>query len=375
MQTVIHFIRKEFQQFKRDPRMFGIVLIAPIIQCIILGYAANLDITNIDLAILNQDKSTLSRNYLEKFTRSGYFRVQHYTDSYKELSRDIAEGKATIGIVVPKDFEKDLTSGKITKVQALVDGSDGNKGAIAIGYTQGITSSFAKNVVVQNILKKGIQYNTGSISPEIRIWYNPQLKTRNFMVPSITALILMLTTMLLTSLAVVKEKEIGTLEQLIVTPIKPWQMIMGKLVPFVILGFAAMLLVNSVMVFWFGIPIRGGVPFYLFASFIFILSTLGLGLFISTISKTQQQAMMVTMFGVMLPMIYLSGFVFPIENMPRIIQYITYIIPLRYFITIIRGVVLKGIGFSELWRETFLLLMMGIIILFFSTKRFRKRLE
>ena len=181
--------------------------------------------------------------------------------------------------------------------------------------------------------------------------------------------------MLLSSLAIVKEKEQGTMEQLIVTPIKPWQLITGKLIPFAILGFAAMLMVNAVMVFWFGISIRGNLIFYLLASFIFILSTLGLGLFISTISRTQQQAMMVAMFGVLMPMIYLSGFVFPIENMPVLIQYITYTIPLRYFITIIRGIILKGIGFSDLWQETLILLVMGIIILFFSTRRFRKRLE
>jgi ABC-2 type transport system permease protein len=195
------------------------------------------------------------------------------------------------------------------------------------------------------------------------------------MVPSITALILLLTTTLLTSLAVVKEKELGTLEQLIVTPIKPWQMVLGKLIPFVILGFATMALVNSIMIFWFGIPIRGSIIFYLFSSFLYILSTLGLGLFISTISKTQQQAMMVSIFGAMMPMIYLSGFAFPIENMPKIIQYITYAIPMRYFITIIRGVILKGIGFADLWREALMLFIMGITILFLSSLRFKKRLE
>ena len=375
MKTIIHFIKKELQQFRRDPRMFAIVLIAPILQSIVLGYAANLDIYNINLAVFDQDKSITSHNYIEKFTQSGYFQVQQYADNYNDVTKDINDGKVLIGITIPYDFEKNIMNNRESKVQVLVDGSDGNKGSIAFGYVQGITSSFAQNIVLENMEKKGIKFTAGSIEPEVRIWYNPELKTRNFMVPSITALILLLTTTLLTSLAIVKEKELGTLEQLIVTPIKPWQMIVGKLVPFTMLGFAAMLLVNSVMVFWFGIPIRGNLLFYIFASFLYILSTLGLGLFISTISKTQSQAMMVTVFGVMMPMIYLSGFAFPIENMPKIIQYTTYIIPLRYFITIIRGVILKGIGFAELWQETFMLLAMGILILYFSAKRFHKRLE
>jgi ABC-2 type transport system permease protein len=375
MRILYSFIKKELQQFRRDPRMFAIVLIAPILQSIILGYAANLDITNIKLAVFDQDKSAVSRKYIEKFSRSGYFLVKRHVSNYLEISHDIVNGKILIGIVIPENFEKDITNGRTAKVQLLVDGSDGNKGAIAMGYAQGITFSFAHNIILENMGKKGIKYQIGPISPEIRIWYNPELKTRYFMVPGITALILMITTALLTSLAIVKEKELGTLEQLIVTPIKPWQMIIGKLVPFVMLGFAAMFMVNAVMVFWFGIPIRGNLLFYLLASAIFILSTLGLGLFISTISKTQQQAMMVAMFGILMPMIYLSGFAFPIENMPKIIQYITYLIPLRYFITIIRGVILKGVGFSALWKETLVLLIMGIVILYSSTRRFRKRLE
>ena len=215
----------------------------------------------------------------------------------------------------------------------------------------------------------------GSISAETRIWYNPDLKTRNFMLPSILGLVLMVITSILMSMAVVKEREIGTLEQLIVTPIKPYQLIIGKLVPFIMLGFVDVLLVQGVMIFWFGIAIRGSFLFLLFASFLFVLSTLGIGLFISTISKTQQQAMLVAQFAVMMPMIYLSGFSFPIENMPKIIQYITYGIPLRYYITILRDVILKGSSFTELIPETIALFFMGTSILLFSALRFKKRLE
>jgi len=195
------------------------------------------------------------------------------------------------------------------------------------------------------------------------------------MVPGIVGLLLSIITLILTSLGIVKEKEIGTLEQLIVTPIKPWQLIIGKLVPFVILGFVAVVIVLTAMTYIFDIPVRGSVPFLFLCSLFYILSTLGLGLFVSTISKTQQQAMMIAIFGIMMPMVYLSGFAFPIENMPKIIQYISYFIPLRYFITIIRGVILKGIGFNELWQEAGVLLFMGIAILFLSSLRFRKKLE
>ncbi len=375
MKTVLHFIKKEFQQFKRDPKMFAVALVAPILQSIILGYAANLDLNNVNISVYNQDKSKLSRDYVERFTESGYFTVKDYVDNYDALSGDIGSGKTVIGIVIPHDFEKDIQNNRPSDIQVIVDGSDGNKGSIAFGYVQGVTSSFSQAIVLNKMQKSGMNTAVGSIIPEVRVWYNPDLKTRVFMVPAISALILMLITTLLTSLAIVKEKELGTLEQLIVTPIKPWQMILGKLIPFIIIGFGTMFVVNAVMIFWFGIPIRGSFWFLLLASFLFILSTLGLGLFNSTISKTQQQAMMFTVFVVIMPMVYLSGFAFPIENMPKIIQYITYVIPLRYFIIILRGVVLKGIGFAELWPETLILFLMGILILFFSALRFHKRLE
>ena len=212
------------------------------------------------------------------------------------------------------------------------------------------------------------------IQAEIRVWYNPELKTRNFMVPGIVGLLLMLITLILTSLAVVKEKEIGTLEQLIVTPIKPYQLILGKLIPFAILGFIAVILVLTAMSVVFGISVRGNILFLFFTTFIYILSTLGLGLFVSTISKTQQQAMMLAIFTIMLPMVFLSGFTFPIENMPEAIQYVTYLIPLRYFMTIIRGIILKGTGPADLWIESLMMLIIGFTILVLSAYRLRKTL-
>ncbi|MCX7798117.1 MAG: ABC transporter permease [Melioribacter sp.] len=374
MRLLIYFIRKELQQLKRDPKMFLIVLLAPVLQTILLGYAATFDVNNIDIVIFDQDKSIESRKYIEKLIQSGYFTLKKFTNNYKDIEYFLLSGNATAGIVIPQNFSKDLFSGNSTKVQVIIDGSDGTKGSIAIGYIQAATSEFTQSVIKNLVSKKGIAIITRNIQPAVRIWYNPELKTRVFMVPAITALLLMIMTMLLTSLAIVKEKEMGTLEQLIVTPIKPWQLVLGKILPFIILSFVIIILVNSVMVFWFDIPIKGNLFLFFLASFIFTLSTLGLGLFVSTISKTQQQAMMVTVFAVMMPMIYFSGFVFPIENMPRIIQYITYFVPLKYFLIIIRGVILKGNGFYELWQNLLIMLFMGIIILILSANRFQKKL-
>ena len=369
-------IIKEFLQLKRDPALYRIALLAPILQLIILGYAANMDVNNVKTIIFDQDKTATSRNFIKKFYASSYFEIVKYTDNYEDITAYIDGSKALVGIIIPKDFEKNINRRETAPVQAIFDGADANKSSIAAGYIVGITSSFAKNIAVNNLNKFGMKLSpAGSVTSETRVWYNPDLKTRTFMLPSILGLVLMVITSILMSMAIVKEREIGTLEQIIVTPIKPYQLIIGKLVPFIILGFIDVLLVQGVMVFWFGIAIRGSFIFLLFASFLFVLSTLGLGLFISTISKTQQQAMLVAQFGVMMPMIYLSGFAFPIENMPKLIQYITYMIPLRYYITILRDVILKGSSFMQLIPETITLFCMGAAILLLSALRFNKRLE
>lgn len=376
MDIIINIIKKEFQQFKRDPKMFALVLVAPIIQLIFLGYAANFDVDIVHVTIYDMNRSEQSRKLLESFEGSGYFSFDNYVNNYDELQEDLETGKTILGIIIPSDFETKLSKRQPVKVQAIFDGSDGNTASVAAGYVNSLLINYAQNISLD------IQRTTGrkllSVNPmeaEIRVWYNPELTTRNFMVPGIVGLLLMMITLILTSLAVVKEKEIGTLEQLIVTPIKSYQLIIGKLVPFAILGFASVVVVLVAMTVIFNIQVRGSYVFLFVSSFIYILSTLGLGLFVSTISKTQQQAMMLAIFVVMLPMVYLSGFVFPIENMPKLIQLVTYLIPLKYFMIIIRGIILKGIGFAELWQDGLILLLMGMAILYFSSLRFKKRLE
>ena len=375
MKIIINIIIKEFLQLKRDPRLFGIIFISPVLQLILLGYAANLDINNINTIVYDQDKTVPSRDLIEKFQSSGYFSVNNYVDNYYQITDLINKGDDLWALVIPNDFEKKLQRNEQVKLQALFDGSDGNKAGIAFGYVTGIISNYSQNILLQMQNKMGVKKAiSGSVVSELRVWYNPDLKTRNFMLPGIMGLILTIITTTLMAMAIVKEWEIGTLEQIIVTPIKPAQLIIGKTIPFVILGFIDIFLVMGVIVFWFGIPIRGDFFYLIFASFIYVLSSLGLGLFISTVSKTQQQAFMVAMFGILLPMNFLSGFAFPIENMPGWIQPITYLIPLRYYITILRGVILKGDGLFQLIPQTVALLGIGVLILALSSLRFRKRL-
>jgi len=376
MKLIINIIIKEFLQLKRDPKLFGIIFAAPVLQLILLGYAATLDVNNIKTAVYDKDKSALSRDFIEKFQSSGYFTIDYYVDDYETVSGLIDKGDVLWALVIPYDFEKRIARGDQVSVQGIFDGSDGNKTSIAAGYVNGIVSSYAQNILLEKSGRSGVK-NSSAVNfiPEIRVWYNPDLKTRNFMVPAIMGLLLSVITTVLMAMSIVKEREIGTLEQIIVTPIKPYQLIIGKIIPFVILGFIDVLLVIGVMVFWFGIGIRGDFFFLIFASFLYVLSSLGLGLFVSTVSKTQQQAMMVAMFMILMPMIYLSGFAFPIENMPKWIQPITYLIPLRYYLTILRGVVLKGHGLLQLIPETLILLGIGVLILSASSLRFKKRLE
>lgn len=376
MRTILHIIRKEFYQFKRDPKMFGIILIAPVLQLVLLGYAATLDVDVVHTVIYDMDKTAESRNFIKSIKNADVFVIDGYAENYDEVTESLDDGTVLAAVVLPQGFQKNIKSGKPASIQTLFNGSDGNTSSIAAGYLQRIIQAYSGKITFEFFSLHGMQPTAiGGIEPVTRVWFNPEMESKYFMVPSIVGLLLSIITLILTSLAVVKEKEIGTLEQLVVTPIKPYQLIIGKLSPFVILSFVAVVIVLTAMRFIFSIPIQGSIFFLFAASFVYIMSTLGLGLFVSTVSKTQQQAMMIAVFAVMMPMVFLSGFAFPLENMPEIIQYISIIIPLKYFLLIIRGVVLKGIGISELWIEVTVLTGMGIVILFLSSLRFRKRLE
>ena len=376
MRRIRHLVRKEFQQLRRDRRMLPIVFIAPVLQLLLLGYAANLDVRDIPTVLCDLDRSLQSRRLASDFFQSGYFSLQSAMDQIERVDPIINHGKAALAIVIPKGFGKSIVSGEQAKLQVIADGSESASAIIGLNYASMIVNRYAAELIVERVQKSGLlSFSLSEISPQARIWYNPELKSRNFMVPGILALLLMVMTMMLTSLAIVKEKELGTLEQLIVTPIKPFQLILGKLFPFVIIGFIDILLVLLVAAFLFGIPVKGSVLLLFALSGVFLLTTLGLGLLVSTVSGNQQQAMMSSVFFVMLPMIFLSGFIFPIENMPGLIQYLTYLIPLRYYFVIIRGLFLKGVGLSELWNEALILFTYGMLILGISVLRFHKRLE
>ncbi len=376
MRIILNIIRKEFLQLKRDPKMFAIVLIAPVFQLIFLGYAVNMDVEKVPTVIFDQDRTETSRDLLQRFSGNRYFEFVEQVDNYNDFQYSIESGEAWLGIVIPYDFEKSIVRNETGKLQAIFDGSDGNKASIISGYLQKVITTYSVELLDSKMKKYGKFRNPiSTVEPEIRAWYNPELVTRDYMVPGIVGLLLSIITLILTSLAIVKEREIGTLEQIIVTPIKPTQLIIGKLIPFAILGFVAVIIVLLAMTFVFNLPPRGSILLLFFSTFLYILSTLGLGIFVSTVSKTQQQAMMLAIFVVLLPMTFLSGFAFPIENMPVIIQGITYAIPLRYFMTIIRGIILKGIGISELWFELSMLFAIGIFVLTLSSLRFQKRMD
>ena len=374
MKTIYHIIVKELFQVRRDKRMLGLSIMAPMLQLLLLGYAATTDVNSIPLVVYDQDRTSISRDLLSRFTNSGYFVLYDQAHNYGTIDRYIEHGKVWIALVIPGTFSKDIAAHRTASVQLIIDGSDATTANVSATYATQILGAYSGSIIAQTMMKNPQPLASVQITPEIRVWYNADLKSRNFMVPGVVALVLMIITMTLTSLAVVKEKEAGTLEQLLVTPIKPYQLILGKLIPFVLIGFFDVTLVLLVARFWFQVPLRGSVFLLYGLSGLFILTTLGLGLFVSTISKTQQQAMMTAQFFIFLPFTFLSGFTFPIENMPKLVQYVTYIIPLRYFIVIIRGIFLKGVAFADLWQEAAALLAFGIIILSLSVLRFRKRL-
>ena len=372
--TIAGIVRKELLQVRQDRRMLGISLVAPILQVLVLGYTATTDIKYSVMVVRDQDRTAESRDLIREFTTSGYFVHEYSVDRDADFDRRIEEGDASVGLVIPRNFGRDVMVGRSPQLQMVFDGSDANTANVLLSYATQIVAAYAAGAGRPGRVRlQGMA--TGMIIPEPRVWFNPDLKSSNFMVPGVVALVLMIITMTLTSLAIVKEKEIGTLEQLLVSPLKPYELILGKLIPFVLIGFVDVVVVLALARFWFNVPTVGSLPLLLSLSGLFILTTLGLGLFISTIAKSQQQAMLIAQFFFFMPFIYLSGFAFPISNMPRIIQYATYLIPLRYFLEIVRGVFLKGSGIAELWPQALALLALGVAILTLSVARFRETLE
>jgi ABC-2 type transport system permease protein len=364
---------KEFIQTFRDPRMRAVIVVIPIVQVLIFGYAVTTDIRNVATAILDRDGTPESREIVSAFTGSGCFKVAALPSTPEEAENLLDRGKAKAVLRIDPGFGNAVRGDKTGLVQLLVDGTDSNTAAIVLGYASRISADFNLNWSGKRAMRAYGVVPAPALEMRSRAWFNANMDSRNFFVPGVIALLLMVTTLLLSSMAIVREKEMGTIEQILVTPISRMEFIIGKVVPFILIGYLNVILVASVAVFWFEIPIRGSIAAILFATGLYLSSMLGTGLFISTISQTQQQAMMTTFFFTM-PFILLSGFIYPIANMPEWIRAVTYLNPLRYFLIILRSVFLKGLGLEVLWPQYAALAVLGALSLTLATLRFRKRM-
>lgn len=371
---------KEFKQILRDKRMKMMLFGSPVLMLLIFGYAVNTDISEVKMAILDSDKTSESRELIRKFTASGYFKYYASLESHGEAAVLLDKGEADMFMHIPRGFKKELLSGKTAELQIILDGTDSSRASVIMTYVNQISSDFSLDYLSQKI--KMTMLNRGNsagilnepLPVKERVMFNPDLTSRNFYLPGVLGLLVALITIMLTSMSVVKERESGTIEQIIVSPLRPAEFVAGKTLPFAVIGIAEICIITIITIFWFRVPFNGSFVFLIFSSVFYIISTLSVGLFISTVSQTQQQAMLST-FLFFIPAILLSGFVFPIYAMPEIFQYITYLNPMRYFMTIIRGVFLKGVGFSVLWTELLSLAVLGSVLIYFSIRRFNRRFE
>jgi ABC-2 type transport system permease protein len=378
MQRLRFLVWKEFLELKMNPRLFGVLIVAPILQLTMLGYAATTDVKDVPVVVADGDRSSASRDLVARFNASRNFSVIDTVSTVAEIEPYLERGRAWLALSIPAGYGRDLEAGQNVTVQVVADGTDSNSTNVALGYSTSLIGDYAQELIErrQPTTSGGAGQSpviAGSIDARVRVWFNPQLESRYFMIPGVLALILLVVTSNLAAMGIVREKELGTLEQLNVTPLRRWELIVGKLLPYAVIALVDVLLVVAVAVFWFEVPLRGSVVLLFGMSIVYVFCTLALGLFISTISDTQQQAMMTATFFFLMPMIYLSGFIFPIENMPGIIQLATYLIPLRYFLVIVRGIFLKGIGLSLLWPEAIALASWGMVVLLLAVARSSKR--
>jgi ABC-2 type transport system permease protein len=371
-------IVKEFLQIRRDRTMIPVIFVAPVIQIVVFGFAVNTDVTNVPMVLVDLDRTSASRDLTSRFVQSRYFELVGSEGQARDIDRWLVTGRAQLGLVIGRGFGASLASGGQPEVQVIIDGSDASSANVALGYAGALIRGYGTELQMGRPGAPGDPSGrraSGQVDLEPRVFYNPDLQSRWFYVPAVLAMVLMLMTMLLSAMGVVREKEIGTMEQLIVTPIRPWQLLVGKLAPFAIIGVIQTFLVTAIAVFGFGVPLEGSFALLLGLTLLFLMSLLGIGLLISTVVQNQQQAMMGAVFAAMVPMIYLSGLIFPIENMPRAIQWVTVFIPLTYYAEIIRGVFLRGSGIDVLWPQAVTLLGMGLAILALAAARFEKRLD
>ena len=359
-------LRKEFIQMLREPRMRFLLFFPPILQLVVFGYAVTLDVDHARIAWMDMDRTPESRALLARFEGSGRFEVVATPQSEQQVQNILDGGKAHAVVRVLPGFARDLARGRPTEVQVLLDGTNSNTASLVSSYAASVIAAFSND---QASIRPAV-----NVTPGTRIWFNPDLRSRNYFVPGVAANILLMLTLMLTAQAIIREKEVGTMEQLMVTPMRPIELMLGKTLPFALIGIIDMLLITGAALLIFHIPFRGNFLLLLFCAILFLMTALGAGLFLSPISETQQQANMMSFFFTT-PAFMLSGFTLPIRNMPPVVQYLTYINPLRYFMEIVRGVFLKGVGVSILWPQMLSLFVYGVVVLGLSALRFRKKLD
>jgi len=363
LERVLELVRKEWKQIFRDFRLARLVIVAPIIQLIVFGYAVSTDIRNTTTFVVDHDHTRASRELVAAFTASGYFREVGRGARSADLGRALDRGKAIVGLEIPAGFARDLASGEGARVQLLFDGTNSNVATVAKGYAERIVLAYA-------LRQPGAPAGT-RIELRERAWFNPELASRNYNVPAVMGAIMLLICLNLTALAVVRERELGTLEQLMVSPLTPRELIAGKTIPFAVIGLFDVALITAVALTWFRVPFIGYWPYLVLASLLYLLSGLGLGLLISTVSNTQQEAFL-SSFLVFMPTMLLSGFMFPVASMPEAFQWLTLVNPMRHYLVIVRGIFLKGTGLGALWPEYAALAAIGGALLAIASSRFRK---
>jgi ABC-2 type transport system permease protein len=375
LKRFLTIIKKEFIQVKRDPISLKLPIAMPIMMMLLFGYAVNTEVDKIPTAVFDQSRTQESREYVDRFTASNYFDITSYIQSEKEMSSLIDGGKVKAALIIPADYATELKQNKTPQTQLIIDGTDPTTARTALSSGLLVSEVYSRTFREGALRKLGA---SGARLPGVtinsKVWYNPNLKSTRFTIPGLVGLILQNITIMLTAFALVREKERGTIEQLIVTPIRPAELILGKLVPYVIIGYAGFLFALALCTFWFGVYPAGSLLLLLILGFLFVYCSLSIGMLISTFARNQMQAMMF-MVVVMLPSILLSGFMFPREAMPVVIKLIGYAIPLTYFLDIIRGIMLKGVGISFLWNDVIALGIFTIVILSLATLRFRKSLD
>ena len=366
--------KKEFTHVLRDPRSLGLGIAIPMLLLFLFGYALTLDVDKVPLIVWDQSNSVSSRDFISRFSGSRYFQLKRYTDNYRDIERAIDRREALIALVIPTDFARLLETGNSAPVQAILDGSNSNTATIALGYAENTAFSFSRDVMLKQASRYGMNSSMGQLDIRPRIWFNADMISRNYIFPGLIAVIMMVIAALLTSLTVAREWETGTMEQLISTPLKGPELIIGKLIPYFTIGIIDLVLAILVGQFAFQVPLNGSLILLVGMSLLFLIGTLSLGILISIVTKNQRLASQLALVSTMLPAFLLSGFIFPIDNMPLVIRGITHIIVARYFVTILRGIYLKDVGLEVLWGEALFLALFTVIVLALAIRKFRKKI-